>query len=394
MKKHIYLLVALLAAVIYTEAQTTAPGPKKLYKTWISVRGDNNKVKGALYEVRDSCLIISSSYQKDDYFKGDRYYLRKLNVSDIEAVSVRRNKAGGRSILIGSLSGIGLGAVMGMLTTTPGGNEQEQGITKVSAALVFGLIFGIAGGVIGAAFSPIKTRVAIHGDYAVFNDNRKRLQKRSLTYDPLMEGQRLTTFTRLRDSVTDIDGNWYHVVSLGAMVFMEENLRVIHYRDGKAIATVTDPAQWKTRQEAALCQYEKDTTDPKKYGFLYNGYVVRDTSGICPAGWHVPTLNEWNSLIMCLGGDANAGGYLKEEGDRHWNQPNYTMFSGNMFALPSGNRLENGKYSIPGSICHWWAKPVPADTVYHGMMLRNGTTTATITQPGANQGLSIRCMRE
>ena len=39
---------------------------------------------------------------------------------------------------------------------------------------------------------------------------------------------------------------------------------------------------------------------------------------VCPAGWHVPSKDEFNILLEYLGGSAIAGGKMKEAGTEHW----------------------------------------------------------------------------
>lgn len=57
------------------------------------------------------------------------------------------------------------------------------------------------------------------------------------------------------------------------------------------------------------------------FGALYDyNCIAGDT--LAPAGWHVPTLSEWQTLVSYLGGTGVAGGKLKEADYIHWNSPN------------------------------------------------------------------------
>ncbi len=64
------------------------------------------------------------------------------------------------------------------------------------------------------------------------------------------------------------------------------------------------------------------------YGGLYQWNEMMQFSleegaqGICPNGWHIPTMAEIDVLIQNLGGYDIAGGMLKEQGTDHWNEPN------------------------------------------------------------------------
>lgn len=107
------------------------------------------------------------------------------------------------------------------------------------------------------------------------------------------------------DTLTDADGNVYQAVRIGNQVWMAENLRVTKYNDGTAIPLVIDTLAWFSTTTPAYCYYYKNTvneTTIKKYGALYNWYVVGSTNPkkIAPAGWHVPTDSEWTILVNYL----------------------------------------------------------------------------------------------
>lgn len=101
-------------------------------------------------------------------------------------------------------------------------------------------------------------------------------------------------------TVTDIEGNVYHAIRIGNQVWMRENLRVTKYNDGTAIPWDTSKATWNDSATPKYC-FSNNTTNAdsiKKYGGLYNWYVVSPTNPkkIAPTGWHVPSSTEWDTL--------------------------------------------------------------------------------------------------
>jgi uncharacterized protein (TIGR02145 family)/uncharacterized repeat protein (TIGR02543 family) len=95
--------------------------------------------------------------------------------------------------------------------------------------------------------------------------------------------------------VTDIDGNVYHTVTIGAQTWTVENLKTTKYNDGTPIReSITGDTL------AGYCWYNNDSVTYKDaYGAFYNWYTV-NTGKLAPAGWHVPTDAEWDILQNCL----------------------------------------------------------------------------------------------
>jgi uncharacterized protein (TIGR02145 family) len=99
--------------------------------------------------------------------------------------------------------------------------------------------------------------------------------------------------------MTDADGNVYQSVRIGNQVWMTENLRVTKYNDSTAIPLDTSRSTWNA-ETPKYCYYDNTTNADsiKKYGALYNWHVVGSSNPkkIAPAGWHVPTDAEWDTL--------------------------------------------------------------------------------------------------
>jgi TolB-like protein len=97
------------------------------------------------------------------------------------------------------------------------------------------------------------------------------------TYQQSVPTPTLGTFTDSRDKKT------YKTVVIGGNRYMVENL---NYKKGKS---------W--------C-YGNNNSNCDKYGRLYDWKTAKT---VCPAGFHLPSRQEWNNLVTAVGGKEVAG---------------------------------------------------------------------------------------
>lgn len=199
--------------------------------------------------------------------------------------------------------------------------------------------------------------------------------------------------TRKFGTVADIDGNIYKTIFIGKQEWMVENLKVTRFRNGDIITIITDSFQWQNATSPAYCVYNNDNSLLEEYGFLYNGFVVRDSRNIAPIGWHVPSNSDWEQLENYLGGNAIAAGKMKEVGTTHWNPTNYGADNLSGFtALPGGGR---GPYfNGLGNTAAWWSATEYSSNIN---FFRNIVSNSITVTPGQNLlygGLSIRCVKD
>ncbi len=206
------------------------------------------------------------------------------------------------------------------------------------------------------------------------------------------------------ETVTDIDGNVYPTVVIGNQVWMAENLKVTHYNDGNPIPNITDAMDWKNTRSGAYCWSNNDISYKDVYGALYNWYTV-ETGKLCPAGFHVPTRDEWITLVDYLGGSEVAGGKLKSTSEL-WYEPNTCATDEYGFAaLPGGYR--GGGFSTT-TFCPFgelekralfWTSTTGdwSGEAYHNQLIYNYCSTSITTYNRAyykNAGESVRCIKD
>ena len=192
-------------------------------------------------------------------------------------------------------------------------------------------------------------------------------------------------------TVTDVDGNSYESIIIGNQVWMAENLKVIHFRNGESLTAGLSS----THGLSAYTVYDNDETNADTYGYLYNWYAVTDSRNIAPEGWHVPTNDEWQTLVDYLGGSSVAGGKLKEADTTHWYSPNTGATNESGFtALPGGFGNYSGPFNYMGSIAWFWSSTFwQIDDAYHR---RLHFDDSDVTQSGLTRrhGISIRCVKD
>ncbi len=205
--------------------------------------------------------------------------------------------------------------------------------------------------------------------------------------------QNFKTSPLVTGTVDDFDGNTYKTVEIGTQTWMAENLRTAKYNDGTPIPAVTDKTQWASLISPGFCWYNNDlSTYGATYGALYNWYTVA-TNKLCPAGWHIPTDDEWSLLAGYLGGAAVAGDKMKESGNIHWANNNVGATNESGFtALPGGGRITGDFIYIRESAAWWTMTPNDESTAYC-VELDDNVVELLKGSLAKNCGFSVRCVR-
>jgi len=114
--------------------------------------------------------------------------------------------------------------------------------------------------------------------------------------DPTMPSEEPPMPLEEPKTVTDYDGNVYNTIKIGDQIWMAENLKVTHYRDGTPIPNVVSDSQWVNLTTGAYCAYKNENENVETYGLLYNWYAAKDTRNIAPPGWRVSANQDYIKL--------------------------------------------------------------------------------------------------
>jgi uncharacterized protein (TIGR02145 family) len=217
------------------------------------------------------------------------------------------------------------------------------------------------------------------------------------------------SFTSASNTVTDIDGNIYNIITIGTQTWMVQNLKVTHYRNGDVITNITSSSTWASSTTGAWCDYSNTATNGTKYGHLYNWYAVADPRNIAPVGWHVATDVEWTTLQNYLtangfnyDGSTTGNFYAKSLAAKtDWTTSTVTGAVGNNLTLNNSSgftALPGGYFSSSAftgllTYARWWTSTQATTGSYSRRLYYTGSGMNSYDY-AKNYGLSVRCVKD
>jgi len=181
--------------------------------------------------------------------------------------------------------------------------------------------------------------------------------------------------------VDDRDQKTYRKVTIGSQTWMAENLNY--------------------EAENSVC-YENSADSCAKYGRLYNWATAMGgakssslnpsgVQGVCPAGWHLPSYDEWTMLNDSV---FNASKKLKSTSG--WNSNGNGTDEYGFSALPGGYGNSGGNFNGAGYYGNWWsATEDDASNALSRGVGYNYVKSMYSMNPGKTTSLfSVRCLQD
>jgi uncharacterized protein (TIGR02145 family) len=228
----------------------------------------------------------------------------------------------------------------------------------------------------GSTFKgPLKS---VSGDIGIgIKPGSKTITWNTLKDQNLLNGENIvfrvsmpSKFSKFTDSR---DGKIYKTVKIGTQTWMAENL-----------AYKTTSGSW---------AYDNNESNVAKYGYLYEWETAKNA---CPIGWHLPSDDEWETLVNYLGGNGDAGGKLKEAGIINWQSPNKDATNETGFtALPGGNRsYSDGAFRGFGTYSIWWSSTESSTKAAWFRFISHSNNKLIRFYQNKGDGSSVRCVRD
>ncbi|MCX6272817.1 MAG: hypothetical protein NTU44_16690 [Bacteroidetes bacterium] len=200
------------------------------------------------------------------------------------------------------------------------------------------------------------------------------------------------------DFIDTRDNQVYPTIQIGAQCWMQKDLNV-----GTMVTSTYAGSPHSDVSNNGIIEkycYNNDPANCAIYGGLYDWnemmqYTTTEgVQGICPNGWHIPTDAEWTILTDYLGGEAVAGGKIKEPGFTHWTAPNIGATNESGFtALGAGYRYYYGGFANLYYYAIFWSSSESSSTLGVGQNLDYYSAGATSYSSDESFGFSLRCVR-
>ena len=198
--------------------------------------------------------------------------------------------------------------------------------------------------------------------------------------------------------VEDANAHTYKTVQIGSQVWMAENLYVKELNDGVQLERNDNADKWSTTTNPSYC-YNSDNNET-----FYN-YLAVTTNKLCPTGWHVPTVQDWEvmrayvAMLIYPGLTFSMGQSLAAKSG--WESSTFNRTVGNdttrnnlsgFNGKPTGYRLPYGAYDELIQSAGFWANNGDSPVVYGLFSYQSNLNI--YENIDFRYGFSVRCIKD
>lgn len=209
------------------------------------------------------------------------------------------------------------------------------------------------------------------------------------------------------DSIIDArDGQSYKIVTIGKQTWMAENL---NYADS-VTTTSLEGNSWCFGRKSTNCDLAgrfyswaaaidsvslaNDETNPQECGNGKTCNIPEKWRGICPTDWHLPTDEEWETLLTTAG-PSNAGKNLKSQ--HGWQQSGWAStdhYGTDKYGFSAIPTATYGSIVDEDDAAYFWSVTQSEEGTVHIMELWSNNNEAELKDNYKDKAYSIRCIKD
>jgi uncharacterized protein (TIGR02145 family) len=225
----------------------------------------------------------------------------------------------------------------------------------------------------------------------------------------------------LTGTLNDANGKTYKWIKIGNQIWMGENLGYLPSVVGPAIGSGTTSYYYVAGYDGTDVNAAKATANYATYGVLYNWPAAMNGAGssssnpsgiqgVCPTGWHLPSDDEWITLVNYLIANGyNYDGTTTENkigkslaSTSGWSSSSIPGTVGNTDYPEIGNAT--GFTALPGGYCagaffnigshtHWWSTTEDNETKAWSHNMASYCINEGKWNETKSLGFSVRCVK-
>lgn len=181
---------------------------------------------------------------------------------------------------------------------------------------------------------------------------------------------------------------------------MAENLAYLPFVYSTEDTSSTKPYLYVYSYSGTSTASAKQIVYYKNYGALYNWTAAHDgyastmtaTQGICPEGWHLPTAEEWQTLVD-FAGYAELAAYKLKANSSLWSSDGAGADSLSFTALPGGY-FNGSSFLEVGVNGYWWTATENGSTAAYARVMHNDDKQVVKESRIKDGAYSVRCVKD
>jgi uncharacterized protein (TIGR02145 family) len=205
----------------------------------------------------------------------------------------------------------------------------------------------------------------------------------------------------IKGSMTDSrDNQTYRTVTVGSQTWMAQNL---NYQVANSYCYKGEPDKcakfgrfytW----AVAMDSVGEFTPNGKGCGYMdgENCELEGNVRGICPEGWHLPSVDEWRDFINGVGGEFVASKMLRSTAG--WKDNGNGSDDYSFLALPAGLRDDKGNFKYAGETACFWTSTESNKRKSYLLLMYSGIESVELDNymNGYEKyyGANIRCIKD